>query len=155
MYALILGAALFLAALCNAGNGRALLLVLLACCFTLVLPGLLPEPDALGGNWFGLLVGFEVVFASLALLIKATMSKEIAVLCGWNILAHAFGYAAYSFEIPGYSMYEWLIRGGEIAQALVLILFSRPLMRLALAIVNEKKGSSGGQFRSWLAAYAG
>lgn len=147
MYFAVLALGLCAALLLNARQLRSIALVTLAAVFLLGLPAILPDPNAVQEWWFAMLVLAELLCASLALMINARISGVFAALSVFNATTHTLGLLAYSYDWPLYGLYEGLVRGGEISQVLALIILSEPFKRAVYAIVDSKKGSSGGQPR--------
>lgn len=124
-----------------------LLLIALSAFILFILPDKLPNPDLLQERWFILLCAVEIGFAIGAALIRTIASIPIIGFCIWNIFGHLIGW--YSFETGSevYNLYEATIRAGEVCQLLALILFSQPILRLAIAHNVKKRERDGNHHR--------
>lgn len=130
---------------------RAVLLTFLTSFFLIILPLVLPSADQqeqMGESWYIVLIMFEVAFGMAALFIRAgVMSIVIAAFNGWNLLSHAFGLMAYHYDWPSYAWYGPLLRAGELAQVLTLILYAQPVVGMTLWALDRDRKDGNGQFR--------
>lgn len=126
---------------------RMLALVFLSAVIILILPSALPSPSDMQEQWFIMLCGIEIVFLVGAALTRTIASIPIVGFCCWNILGHLLGYCAFLNDSPVYNLYEAIIRAGEVCQLLALILFSQPILRLAIAHNVKKRDRDGNHHR--------
>jgi len=113
-------------------QSRVLGLVFVTAVFLLFLSSLIPPPNVVPSAWFKILIQSELFFAGCAILSFSTVGHVVAGFCLWNIVGHAIGWVSYEQELPTYLLYGPIIRAGEICQVLALILFSRPIINLAV-----------------------
>jgi hypothetical protein len=116
----------------NLYQPRVLTLVFVTALFLLFLSSLIPPANVLQNTWFKVLIQSEAFFAACALLSFSTAGRIVAAFCLWNIASHVLGWVSFVHDYPAYTLYSPLIRAGEVCQALALILFSQPIINLAV-----------------------
>jgi hypothetical protein len=117
-----------------------IVLVFLVAGVLVILPHALPDPQSMGESWFYLLIVVEIMFGAAALCTRTLSSKVIAGFCLWNVLGHSMGLLTYHYGYSLYSCYSAIIRAGELSQALSLVLFSKPIINLAVLYKSYRQG---------------
>jgi hypothetical protein len=131
----------------NLSRISALFLVFLTSTVLLILPKILPDPNILGESWYWMLMGIEGLFAVLAWSTGEQAGKVVAGFSFWNTLGHILGLIAFHKDLSFYSYYSAIIRTGEISQAAATVLFSTPVINLAVIHRLAKKGGDDARDR--------
>jgi hypothetical protein len=113
--------------------------------FLVILSPNLPMRSNLGAWWYILLIGLEVTLMQIAFLIKGDASNPVALCSFYNLLCHFTAMIAYNSGHDPESWHRSMLRVGEIAQVLSLVLFTKPVARyLILSIKRQKKEHTDG-----------
>lgn len=135
-YEPLLAIGLLIGVALNAYQTRALFLVFTVSAFLVLIPRILPDPNALGFQWFIILIALESSLAFFALATKTRSGIAVAAFSLFNLTFHALMMAVYLYADSHYAIaqtiYSNLVRIGEISQIIALCLYSRPIIRLAV-----------------------
>lgn len=124
---------------------RGLVLSYIALFFLVILGPNLPLRSIMDSWWYIMLMGLEAIFMQACLKSKSDASIPVTLCSLYNLFCHFIAMCAYNSGYDPESWHRSMLRVGEIAQVISLILFTTPVARfLILSIKRQKKEESDG-----------